>query len=247
MIAEVYRTHSVVTGSMNFKKSGFFFPGKSYSRVFGGPGCHPGTLIDLVNVALDSGESVKTICMIWEGCGTHRVVTGPMNLKKNQDFCRKSALPGFWDPGFHPCTLNDLVNTAVARRDLAENICMISEGYKAHRGVTGPMNFKKIRTFFRKNVLPDFGAPGCHPSILIDFINTALAKKGSVKTKCMIEEVYRTHSVVTDPMNFKESGRFFRKIMLPGFGPSGCRPGTLIDLVNIALDSKVSVETIRLI
>ena len=32
------------------------------SRVFGAPGCHPGTLIDLV--ALDSRDSVETISMI---------------------------------------------------------------------------------------------------------------------------------------------------------------------------------------
>ena len=41
MIAEVYRTHIVATGPMNFKKSGRFFSGKSFSRVFGTPGCHP--------------------------------------------------------------------------------------------------------------------------------------------------------------------------------------------------------------
>ena len=132
----------------------FFFSGKSCSRGFGAPGCHPGTLIDLVNVALDSRDFVETICMIWEGCRTHRVVTGPMNFKKS---------------GF----------------------------------------------FFGKSCSRIFGAPGCHPNTLIDFINTALAKKRSVKTKCMIAGVYRTHSVVTGPMNFKKSGHFFfRKIML---------------------------------
>ena len=69
-------------------------------------------------------------------------------------------------------------------------------------------------------MLPDFGAPGCHPSTLIDFINTALAKRGSVKTKCMIAEVYRTHSVVTGPMNFKKSGFFYSENRAPGFlGP----------------------------
>ena len=45
------------------KKTGFFF-GKSCSRGFGAPGCRPGTLIDLVNVALDSRDSVETIGMI---------------------------------------------------------------------------------------------------------------------------------------------------------------------------------------
>ena len=63
-------------------------------------------------------------------------------------------LPGFWDPGCHACNLIDLVNTALASRDSAENICMISEGYKAHRGVTGPMNFKKLGHFFSENHAP---------------------------------------------------------------------------------------------
>ena len=126
-------------------------------------------------------------------------------------------LPGFWDPGCHPCNLIDLVNTALARRDSEKNICMISEGYKAHRGVTGPMNFKKLGHFFGKSCSRDFGAPGCHPSTLIDFINTALANRGSVETKCMIAEVYRTHSVVTGPMNFKKSGHFFPENHAPGF------------------------------
>ena len=49
--------------SDEFQKIRIFF-GKSCSRVFGAPGCHPGTLIDLVNVALDSGDSVETISMI---------------------------------------------------------------------------------------------------------------------------------------------------------------------------------------
>ena len=64
LIAEVNRTHSVVTGPMNSKKSGHFFSGKSCFQDFGPPGCHPGTLIDLVNVALDSRDSVETISMI---------------------------------------------------------------------------------------------------------------------------------------------------------------------------------------
>ena len=64
MIWEGCRTHRVVTGPMNFKKSGHFFSVKSCSRGFGPSGCHPGTLIDLVNAALDSEVSVETICMI---------------------------------------------------------------------------------------------------------------------------------------------------------------------------------------
>ena len=65
---------------------------------FWDPGCHPGTLIDLVNVALDSKVSVETICMIWEGGRTHRDVTGPMNFKKPGFFFRKIVLPDFWGP-----------------------------------------------------------------------------------------------------------------------------------------------------
>ena len=63
-------------------------------------------------------------------------------------------LPGFWDPGCHACNLIDLVNTALTSRDSADIICMISEGYKAHRGVTGPMNFKKLGHFFSENRAP---------------------------------------------------------------------------------------------
>ena len=98
MISEGYKALSVVTGPMNFKKSGHFFSGKSCSRGFGAPDCHPGTLIDLVNVALDSRYSVDTICMIWEGCRTHRVVTGLMNFKKIRIFFSEKRAPGFLGP-----------------------------------------------------------------------------------------------------------------------------------------------------
>ena len=56
------------------------------------------TLIDLVNNALDSKISVETICMIWEGCRTHRVVTGPMNLKKKTFFFSENRDPGILGP-----------------------------------------------------------------------------------------------------------------------------------------------------
>ena len=95
--------------------------------------------------------------MISEGYRTHGGVTGgPLKFKKKDVFFRKIVLPGFWDPGCHACNLSDLVNAALARKDSAKNMCMISEGYKAHRGVTGPMNFKKLGSFFRKIVLPGF-------------------------------------------------------------------------------------------
>ena len=182
--------------------------------------------------------------LISEGYRTHAGVTGPMKFKKRTFFFREIVLPGFWDPGCHACNLIDLVNTALASKASAKNICMISEGYKAHRGVTGPMNLKKIGQFFGNSCSRGFGALGCHPSILIDLINTALANRGSVEMKCMIAEFYRTHSVVTGPMNFKKSGLFFSgKSCSRDFGAPGCHPGTLIDLVNVAQVSRDSVKT----
>ena len=120
------------------------------------PGCHTNTLIDFANTALVSKGIVKLKCMISEGYRTHGGITAPMNFKKMDVFFRKIVLPGFWDPGCHPINLIDLVNTALARKDSEKNICMISDGYKAHRGVTGPMNFKKLGHFFSENCAPGF-------------------------------------------------------------------------------------------
>ena len=153
--------------------------------------------------------------MFSEGYRTHRDVTGPMNFKK-RTFFQKIVLPGFWEPGCHSCTLIDLVHTALASKYSVETICMISQGYRTHRGVTGPMNLKKSGGFSGKSCTRDFGATVCHPSNLIDFSNTALAIKSLLKTICMISEGYTTHRVVTGPMSFKKSGRFSRKIVLPG-------------------------------
>ena len=120
-------------------------------------------------------------------------------------------LPGFWGPGCNLVTLIDLANIDLASENSVQSKSMISEGYRTHRGVNGPMNFKKKRMFFffGKSCSRDFGAPACHPSTLIDFVNTALASKGSVETICMISEGYRTHGGVTGPMKFKKKGRFF--------------------------------------
>ena len=147
MISSGYRTRRGVTGPMNFKKSGGFFFGKSCTRDFGAPVCHPNTLIDLSNTALAIKCLVKTLCMISEGYRTHRYVTGPMSFKKSGRFSREIVLPGFGAPGCHPSTLIDPVNPAVASIGSAKTKGMISEGYRTHRGVTGPMNFKS-RTFF---------------------------------------------------------------------------------------------------
>ena len=178
--------------------------------------------------------------MISEGYRTHRGVTGPMNFKEIGRFFRKSCSRGFGDPGCHPSLLIDTVNNALASEGSKKPTRVILEGYRTHRGITGPTNFKKMLFFFGKSCSRDFGAPGCHPSTLIDFINTALASKESVKTICMVWEGCRTHTVVTGPMNFKKIGRFFRKSCSRGFGDPRCHPSTLIDPVNIALASEGS-------
>ena len=80
------------------KKGRFFFFGKSCSRDFGGPACHPSTLIDFVNTALASKGSVETICMISEGYRTHGGVTGPMKFKKRTFFFSENRAPGILGP-----------------------------------------------------------------------------------------------------------------------------------------------------
>ena len=142
-----YRTHRAVTGPMNFKKRKFFFFGKSCSRDFGAPGCHPSTLIDFANTSLASKGSVETICMNSVGYRTHRAVTGPMGFKKSRRFVGKPCSRDFGAPGCHPSTLIDFVHTALASNCSVKTICLISEGYRTHRAVTGPMNFKKSRRF----------------------------------------------------------------------------------------------------
>ena len=58
-----------------------------------------------------------------------------------------------------PNTLIDLANTALASRDSLETKCMICEGYRTQRGVTGPMNFKKPGNFFSENRAPGILGP----------------------------------------------------------------------------------------
>ena len=133
---------------MKLKKNRIFFFGKSCSRNFGAPDCHPSNLIDLANTALASKGSLETKCMITEGYRTHRGVAGPMNFKKSGRFSRKVVLPGFWGPGCHLDTLIDLANIDLTSENPVQPKSMISEGYRTHGGVTGPMNFKKKGCFF---------------------------------------------------------------------------------------------------
>ena len=72
-------------------------------------------------------------------------------------FFLESLAPGdFGAPGCHPIALTDLVKTALASRDFVKTICMISEGYRTHIGVTGPKSFKKSGRFFSKNRAPGY-------------------------------------------------------------------------------------------
>ena len=131
-------------------------------------------------------------------------------------FFGKSCSRVFGAPGCHASTLIDFANTAPARKSSVKPICMISEGYRAHGGATGPMKFKKKDVFSGKSCSRGFGAPGCHPGTLIDLVHTALASKIFVQPKCMISEGYRTHRGVAGPKNFKESGGFFPGKRAPG-------------------------------
>ena len=166
---------------MNFKKSGSFFSENRAHGYFGAPGCLQSTLFDIANNALASKSSVETICMNTVGYRTHRAVTGPMSFKKSRRFFRKIVLPGFWGTWLYQCTLFDLANAVLASKSSVETICMNSVGYRTHRAVTSPMSFKKLRRFVGKPCSRGFGAPGCHPSTLIDIVHTALAIKVSVK------------------------------------------------------------------
>ena len=96
MILEGYRNHGGVNASMNFKNQDVVF-GKSCSRDFWGRLLPSSTLIDLLNTALASNDSVKTICMFSEGYRTQRGVTGPMNFKKS-DFFSENRAPGLLGP-----------------------------------------------------------------------------------------------------------------------------------------------------
>ena len=62
-------------------------------------------------------------------------------------------LPGFWAIWLPSSTLIDLVSAALDSKVSAETISMFWEGWRTHRVVTGPMNFKKSG-FFSENRAP---------------------------------------------------------------------------------------------
>ena len=71
-----------------------------------------------------------------------------MSFKKSGRFLSENRAPGILGPWLPLNTLIDLANNAPASNSFLDAICLFSEGYRTKRGVTGPMNFKKIRTFF---------------------------------------------------------------------------------------------------
>ena len=205
-----YRTQRAVTGPMSFKKSRRFCR-KILLPGFWGTWLYQSFLFDLANTVLASKGSVETICMNSVGYRTHRAVTGPMSFKKTRRFVGKTCSRDFGARGCHPSSLIDIVHTALASKCSVKTICLISEGYRTHRAVTGPMSFKKNTTFCRKIVLPGFWGTWLYQSTLFDLANTVLAIKESVENICMNSVSYRTHRAVTGPMSFKKSLRFLGK------------------------------------
>ena len=93
------------------------------------------------------------------GYRTHQAVTGPMSFTKSRRFVGKPCSRAFGAPRCHPSTLMDIVHIALASKCSVKTICLISEGYRSPRAVTGPMSFKKSRRFVGKSCSRDFGAP----------------------------------------------------------------------------------------
>ena len=144
---------------MSFKKS------RRFCRKIVLPGfwrtwLYQSTLFDLANTVLANKSSIETICMNSVGYRTHRAVTGPMSFKKSRRFVGKPCSWDFGAPGCHSSTLFDIVHTALAIKCSVKTICLISEGYRTQRAVTGPMSFKKSRRFVGKSCYWVFGAPG---------------------------------------------------------------------------------------
>ena len=101
------------------------------------------------------------------GYRTHRAVTGPMSFKKSRRFFRKNVMPGFWGTWLYQSTLFDLANTVPASKGPVETICMNSVGYRTHRAVTGPMSFKKSRSFVGNRAPGVLGHPAAIKSLYL--------------------------------------------------------------------------------
>ena len=146
----------------------------------------------------------------------------------------------------HTSTFIDIANIFLANRRSVKTICTVSGSNSSHMDVTGPMNFeKKLGPFFAKSCYRDFAATICHPSTFLDLANTALAKRRSVNTICLVSGRDSTHMVVTSPVNSKQPGSYFRgNSWSRNFAVPICHPSTLIDLSNTALVEKQFLKTI---
>ena len=83
-------------------------------------------------------------------------------FQKNHDVLSENRAPGILGhlAACHPSILFDIVHTALAIKCSVKTICLISEGYRTHRAVTGPMSFKKSRRFVGKSRSRVFGESG---------------------------------------------------------------------------------------
>ena len=115
---------------------------------FWGTWLYQSTLFDLANTVLASKCSVETICMNSVSYRTHCHWSD--EFQKITTFCRKTVLPRFWGTWLPSNTLIDIVHTALASKFYVKTMCLISEGYRTHRAVTGPRSFKKSRRFVGK-------------------------------------------------------------------------------------------------
>ena len=82
MVSGSDSTHILVTSPVNSKQPGRFL-GKSRSRYFAVPSCHPSSSLDLANFFLANKRSAKTVCTVSGSESNHVDVTGPMNFENN--------------------------------------------------------------------------------------------------------------------------------------------------------------------
>ena len=124
--------------------------------------------------------------------------------------------PGFCGTWLYQSTLFDLANTVLASKVSVKTICLVSEGYRTHRAVTGPMSFKKLRRFVGKSCSRVFAAPGYIKSLYL-----------TLQTLFWLERFFRDHmhefSGLQNPSSchwsdeFQKITTFCRKTVLQGF------------------------------
>ena len=124
--------------------------------VFWGTWLYQSTLFDLANTVLAKQKLCRDHMHELRGLENPSSCHWSDEFQKITTFCRKIVLPVFWGTWLYQSTLFDLANTILASKGPVETICKNSVGYRTHRAVTGPMSFKKLTTFCRKIVLPEF-------------------------------------------------------------------------------------------